>query len=503
MSSSYTTRLRLEKQGSGENASTWGDKLNDSVIDLVDSAVGAVTSIDLSGVGTAFTVSTADGVSDQARSAVLYFHGSCSTAVSITVPAVQKTYIFDNQTSGGFSLKLKPAGGSEGTIPNGQTTIIYTDGTAVTNLLENLIGLTRVSASLGSFASIQADVVNVSASLSATNLVAATGSFTTKVSAVALEVSGATSLASAAFSGDVQGTTGTFSGAVSCGTILGDGSGLTGVAGTPSNYLTGMILSNDSDADHDISIKAGVTKNSTNATDLELTSAIVKKIDATWADGTGAGGLASGVTLSANTWYHLHAIAVTAGTDAGFDTSPIAANLISGNDASAYRRIGSVYTDGSSNIRGFHQKGDKFLYNQPILSHTSINIASGARTTLTLNAPVSVSTEAIFNHINFGFFAKALYAYRPLSMPDVSVVDNGTQAAPTSAAMGTLANYGAGYVEFGDNARLRDFTWEGVCETNLSSQIGIRTQATGGSADGAPENAFQTTGWYDSRGKDG
>ena len=34
MSSSYTTRLRLEKQGSGENASTWGDKLNDSVIDL-------------------------------------------------------------------------------------------------------------------------------------------------------------------------------------------------------------------------------------------------------------------------------------------------------------------------------------------------------------------------------------------------------------------------------------------------------------------------------------
>ena len=71
MSSTYTTRLRLEKQGSGENASTWGDKLNESVIDLVDSAVGAVTSVDLSGVGTAFTVSTADGVSDQARSALL------------------------------------------------------------------------------------------------------------------------------------------------------------------------------------------------------------------------------------------------------------------------------------------------------------------------------------------------------------------------------------------------------------------------------------------------
>ena len=494
MATSYTTRIRLAKQGSGENASTWGDILNDEVIDLVDSAVGAVTSIDLAGVGNAYTVSSADGVSDQARSAVLYFHGSCSTAVSITVPAVEKTYIFDNQTSGGFDLKLKPAGGSEGTIPNGQTTLIYTDGTAVTNLFENLTGLAVVSTSV-----VQADFVNVSVSLSATNMVAATGSFTTKVSAAALEISGVTS-----FTGDVQGTTGTFSGAVSCSTISGDGSGLTGLSAVPDNYLTGMILSNDSDSDHDISVKAGLAKNSSNASDLELTSAVVKQIDATWADGTGAGGLAGGVTLSANTWYHVHSIEVTAGTDAGFDTSPVAANLIANNDASAYRRIGAVYTDGSSNIRAFHQKGDKFLYDQPILSYTSVNIGATARTTIALQTPVSVSTEAIFSHWNFGLFAEIRYEHRPLSMTDVSVVDvASTPGAPTSAAMGTFGQYGAGYVEFGDNSRLRDFAWEGVCETDLKGQIGVRTQATGGTADGGPENAFQTTGWYDSRGKDG
>ena len=494
MSSTYTTRLRLEKQGSGENASTWGDKLNESVIDLVDSAVGAVTSVDLSGVGTAFTVSTADGVSDQARSAVLYFHGSCSTAVSITVPAVQKTYILDNQTSGGFDLKLKPTGGTEGTIPNGQTTLIYTDGTAVTNLLENLTGLAVVSTSV-----VQADFVNVSVSLSATNMVGATGSFTTKVSAAALEISGVTSL-----TGDLQATTATFSGAVSVSTISGDGSALTGLSALPTNYLSGMNLSNGSDGDHDINITAGGARNSTDASSLELSSTLVKKIDATWADGSAAGGLASGVTLSANTWYHVHAIAVTAGTDAGFDTSPVAANLISGNDASAYRRIGSVYTDGSSNIRAFHQRGDKFLYDQPILSYTSVNIGATARTTIALQTPVSVSTEAIFSHWNFGYFTEAHYAHRPLSMTDVSVVDvAGTQTAPTSAAMGTIGRYGAGYVEFGDNARLRDFIWEGVCETDLKGQIGVRCQVTGGSADGGPKNSFQTTGWYDSRGKDG
>jgi len=502
MSSTYTSILRLEKQGSGENASTWGEKLNDSVIDLVDSAVGAVTSIDLSGVGTAFTVSTADGAADQARSAVLYFHGSVSTAVSITVPAVDKTYIFSNRTAGGHDLKLKPAGGNEGTIPAGQTTLIYTDGTTVKNLFTSITGMSQVGASLGSFTSvaadlIKADVVGVSVSLSATNIRGVTGSFTTKVSAAALEISGVTSL------GALRGTTATFSGAVSVSTIAGDGSALTGLSTLPVNYLSGMNLSNGSDSDHDINITSGGARNSTDASSLTLSSTFVKQIDATWANGSAAGGLASGVSLSANTWYHVHTIAVTAGTDVGFDTSPVAANLIANNDASAYRRIGAVYTDSSSNIRGFKQKGDKFLYDQPILSYTSINIGAGSRTTLTLNSPVSVSTEVIFNHINFGLFTEALYAYRPLSMTDVSVVDNGTATAPTSAAMGTLANYGAGYVEYGDNARIRDFTWEGVCETNLSSQIGIRTQVAGGSADGAPENAFQTTGWYDSRGKDG
>ena len=34
MASTYTTRLRLEKQATGENANTWGDKTN-SNFDLI------------------------------------------------------------------------------------------------------------------------------------------------------------------------------------------------------------------------------------------------------------------------------------------------------------------------------------------------------------------------------------------------------------------------------------------------------------------------------------
>jgi len=491
MSSTYTTRIRLEKQGSGENASTWGDKLNESVIDLVDSAVGAVTSISLAGVGTAYTVSSADGVSDEARSAVLYFHGSVSTAVSITIPAVEKSYIIGNNTTGGFGVKIKPAGGTEQTIPAGQTTLIYTDGTAVKNVLSSITGMSQVGASLGNFTSVVANDVAVSANLSATNITGVTGGFSTKVSAGALEVSGV-----------VSGTSAVFSGIVSCSAIVGDGSGLSGLTVTPRSYLAGMNLSMGSDNEHDIQITAGIAKNSTNASDLTLSSTIEKQIDATWADGTGAGGLASGASLSANTTYHVFAIAVTAGTDAGFDSSATAANFVANNDVTAFRRIGSVITDGSSNIRPFRQRGDKFLLQDPILSYTDKSIGATGRTTITLNTPSGIVTDAIFTHLLFGTFTDAQYVYRPLAMPDVSVVDNAFGTAPTSAAMGSLGNRGAGFIEFGGNERLRDFAWEVTCETNTSSQIGVRTQVAGGSADGSDSNAFQTTGWYDSRGKD-
>ena len=45
MASTYTTRLRLEKQGDGENPNTWGQKLNQSVIDLIDDSIAGYVSV--------------------------------------------------------------------------------------------------------------------------------------------------------------------------------------------------------------------------------------------------------------------------------------------------------------------------------------------------------------------------------------------------------------------------------------------------------------------------
>ena len=72
--SSYTSRIRLEKQTPGQNENTWGTVLNDNVIDLVDDSIAAYTTITVSSV--AVTLTQSDGASDQARSAFLDISGT-------------------------------------------------------------------------------------------------------------------------------------------------------------------------------------------------------------------------------------------------------------------------------------------------------------------------------------------------------------------------------------------------------------------------------------------
>ena len=79
--STFTTRIRLEKQGEGENPNSWGRVLNQNVIDLVDDAVAAYTTITVSSVDV--TLTNSDGVSDQARSAFLELKGALTDDVNL------------------------------------------------------------------------------------------------------------------------------------------------------------------------------------------------------------------------------------------------------------------------------------------------------------------------------------------------------------------------------------------------------------------------------------
>lgn len=125
MTSTPTTRLRLNKQATGDNVNTWGSTLNGQVFDLLDEAVAGVETIALTGNHT--LVST-NYVSDEARNLVLRFTGSLGSGATITLPAIEKAYFVLNDA--GQTLTFS-AGGVTGSVENGRRKWIASDGTDV------------------------------------------------------------------------------------------------------------------------------------------------------------------------------------------------------------------------------------------------------------------------------------------------------------------------------------------------------------------------------------
>lgn len=122
----------------------------------------------------------------------------------------------------------------------------------------------------------------------------------------------------------------------------------------PRNYIDGLILANGADADHEITIAAGQAYATNDGSSIDLTAPLTIDIEE-------AGDRIGATTLAANSTYHV-LVGMSGGSPiAGFaDTAELGNGLPSG--WSSFRRVGSVLTDGSSNIRGFLQRGDSFLW---------------------------------------------------------------------------------------------------------------------------------------------
>jgi hypothetical protein len=68
MASTYTTRLRLEKQATGENANTWGDKTNVN-FDLIDEAIYGYASKSVAGSSNV-TLTNSNATADESRQSI-------------------------------------------------------------------------------------------------------------------------------------------------------------------------------------------------------------------------------------------------------------------------------------------------------------------------------------------------------------------------------------------------------------------------------------------------
>ena len=240
MSSTFTTNLRLNKQGDGDNPNSWGQVLNDGVISLVDDAVAGYTTITV-GTTANVTLTENQGSGDQARSAFLEVQGSVGgthSAINILIPSNSKSYVIRNvvsYASAGADVILKVAGQTGVTISPATNQHVITNGTDVFNVAQTEFSSLTVGGTLD---------VGGAANFSSTVTVAGAVSL-----ASTLSVGGnATFLSDVTVKGNVF-----VSSKVCASTYFGDGSNLTGIvamptgavvpfAGVSANTPTGFLL---------------------------------------------------------------------------------------------------------------------------------------------------------------------------------------------------------------------------------------------------------------------
>jgi hypothetical protein len=142
----------------------------------------------------------------------------------------------------------------------------------------------------------------------------------------------------------------------------------------PQSYLVGLQLSNDGTSPNSvIDVTAGQCRDSTNTYNITL-GAFTKSTAGSWAAGSGSNGMGNGLTVTANTWYHVHAIINSGSSDVYFDTSVTAANAPS--STTAYRRLGSIFVGASTHITPFFQFGDEFRWITGIESQAGTSIGT-------------------------------------------------------------------------------------------------------------------------------
>lgn len=127
MTTTYSPSLQLTLIGDGEQSGIWGQTTNTNLGTLLEQAITGVVSIVMSDAN--YTLSALNGVSDEARNAVLVVTGSNSTIRDVIPPVVQKLYTVVNNTSGGYAIRIIGATGTGVSIPNGATALVYCNGT--------------------------------------------------------------------------------------------------------------------------------------------------------------------------------------------------------------------------------------------------------------------------------------------------------------------------------------------------------------------------------------
>lgn len=174
MASTYSTSLRIELIGNGEQSGTWGTTTNTNLGSIIEQAITGVETITMADA--TYTLSNYNGAIDQARNAVLVLNGPVTTPQNLVAPAVEKVYLIKNQT--GSTITIKTSSGNGAALSNGTYAQVYCDGADFYNATpsgNSVTGNLAVSGSITAGANVTANGTITANTISATTYTGITG----------------------------------------------------------------------------------------------------------------------------------------------------------------------------------------------------------------------------------------------------------------------------------------------------------------------------------------
>jgi hypothetical protein len=248
----FSPLLGLALPTTGDLSGTWGTTVNDSITQLLDSAVAGTTTLS---ADADVTLTTTNGAANQARNAIILWTASNgATTRNITAPAQSKAYLVINAGTG--SIVIRGSGPTTGvTIPASARALVAWNGSDFVKIVSNPVVLTAdVSGTL--------PIANGGTGTTSTTF----ANLTTNVTGVLPPANGGTGLSAPGTTGNVLTSNGTawVSGAPTA------GGSVTSVSGSGS--ANGLSLSGTVTSSGNITLGGAVTSLTTTNFTIEQSS---------------------------------------------------------------------------------------------------------------------------------------------------------------------------------------------------------------------------------------
>ena len=136
MASTYSDRLNLELQTTGENSGTWGTITNNNLQKL-EAALKGYVSVAIASTSDALTFEDGSTGLEQ-DNAIIKLTGTLTGNTTMQCEAVENWFIVDNAaTMGTYTLGFKPASGTAASLVSGSKHLLYTDGSSMFDVLDD------------------------------------------------------------------------------------------------------------------------------------------------------------------------------------------------------------------------------------------------------------------------------------------------------------------------------------------------------------------------------